>query len=114
MSDLRKLVGERIRAIRKARGLTQQQLAERSNLDDAYIGSMERGERNFSVDTLEKVISALEIQPMELFYFEGSLNETAAAQRKAIDELTAVINSLSVDQIESFMRVNKELARVFL
>jgi transcriptional regulator with XRE-family HTH domain len=114
MSDLRKLVGERIRAVRKARGLTQQQLAERSNLDDAYIGSMERGERNFSIDTLEKVISALEIQPMELFYFEGRLNEAAAAQRKAIDEFSAVINSLTVDQLESFMRVNRELARVFL
>ncbi|MBW4084459.1 helix-turn-helix transcriptional regulator [Paenibacillus sp. S150] len=44
MTDLRSTVGDRIRAIRKAKGLTQQQLAELSNLDDAYIGAVERCE----------------------------------------------------------------------
>ncbi|TKH46103.1 XRE family transcriptional regulator, partial [Paenibacillus terrae] len=48
MTKLRNSVGERIRTIRKAKGLTQQQLAELSGLDDSYIGSVERGERNFS------------------------------------------------------------------
>jgi transcriptional regulator with XRE-family HTH domain len=68
MTDLRNTVGDRIRAIRKAKGLTQQQLAELSNLDDAYIGAVERGERNFSIDTLEKIVVALKIQPLELFH----------------------------------------------
>jgi transcriptional regulator with XRE-family HTH domain len=65
------IVGERIRAIRKVKGLTQIQLAERSNLDDAYIGAVERGERNFSIDTLEKIVGGLEIHPAELFCFGG-------------------------------------------
>lgn len=67
MTKLRNTVGERIRAIRKTKGLTQQQLAELSGLDDAYIGSVERGERNFSIDTLEKIVTALQIPATELF-----------------------------------------------
>lgn len=72
-----------MRAIRKAQGLTQQQLAELSNLDDAYIGAVERGERNFSIDTLEKIVTALQIQPAELFLNLHDLNDTEAAQREA-------------------------------
>lgn len=67
MTKLRNSIGERIRAIRKAKGLTQQQLAELSGLDDAYIGSVERGERNFSVDTLEKITIGLKVSVYQLF-----------------------------------------------
>ena len=85
MTELRNSVGDRIRAMRKAKGLTQQQLAELSNLDDAYIGSVERGERNFSVNTLEKIVVALKIQPAELFHSQDKLNDVERAQREAIE-----------------------------
>ncbi|MRN54013.1 helix-turn-helix domain-containing protein [Paenibacillus monticola] len=113
MMDLRNSVGDRIRAIRKAKGLTQQQLAELSNLDDAYVGSLERGERNFSIDTLQKIIIALRIQPSELFYTQNILDENEVAQRKAIDEYAATISELTVEQINSLKRINKEVRRSF-
>src|SRR5262245_17154621 len=69
MGDLAKLVGIRIKQLRKALGLTQEQLGERAQLQSTYIGSVERGDRNISLDTLEKVIYALEISPNEFFYF---------------------------------------------
>ncbi|WP_249931066.1 helix-turn-helix domain-containing protein, partial [Paenibacillus polymyxa] len=52
MAELRKQIGTRIRAIRNAKGLTQQKLADIASLDYRYIGALERGERNFSIDTL--------------------------------------------------------------
>jgi transcriptional regulator with XRE-family HTH domain len=111
MSDLRKSVGNRIRDIRKAKGLTQQQLAEQSNLDDAYIGAVERGERNFSIDTLEKIVNALEIQSMELFPVKHSLSAVTIARQKAKDEFAAMIDNLSKERIEAILRINEELCR---
>lgn len=112
MSDLRQTVGDRIRTLRKAGGLTQQQLAELSNLDDAYIGSVERGERNISLDTLEKLIIAFDIQPTELF-LSIELNEIKAIQREAIDEYTALLNTLTSNQIEAIRKINREIGKAF-
>lgn len=102
-----------MRAIRKAQGLTQQQLAELANLDDAYIGAVERGERNFSIDTLEKIVNALQIQPSELFLHSQDLNETEAAQRKALDEYAVIVSGLSVKQISSLQRIVSEVKGAF-
>ncbi|WP_405105325.1 helix-turn-helix transcriptional regulator [Paenibacillus sp. FSL K6-1217] len=113
MTDLRNTVGDRMRAIRKAQGLTQQQLAELSNLDDAYIGAVERGERNFSIDTLEKIVTALQIQPGELFLHSQGLNETEAAQRKALDEYAVIISRLSLKQISTLQRIVDEVKGAF-
>lgn len=113
MSDLRFSVGQRIRTIRKTKGLTQQQLAELSGLDDAYIGSMERGERNFSIDTLEKVILALEIPAAELFYVFENLDELQRSQRQAIDEYVVALDGLSMDQLEKLQRIVKEVRGAF-
>jgi transcriptional regulator with XRE-family HTH domain len=113
MTELRNSVGDRIRAIRKAKGLTQQQLAELSNLDDAYIGSVERGERNFSVDTLEKIVVALKIQPAELFHSQDKLNDVEKAQREAIDEYAVAVGELSVKQIGVMKRIVKEVQGAF-
>ncbi|MEC0168275.1 helix-turn-helix transcriptional regulator [Paenibacillus graminis] len=113
MSDLRKTIGNRIRIIRKLKGLTQQQLAELSGLDDAYIGAVERGERNFSVDTLEKIVVALKIQPMELFQNLDDSSEVEAAQRRAIDEYAITVRELSVNQIEALKRIVGEIRKAF-
>lgn len=113
MTDLRNTVGDRMRAIRKAQGLTQQQLAELSNLDDAYIGAVERGERNFSIDTLEKIVTALQIQPGELFLNSQGLNETEAPQRKALDEYAVIVSRLSLKQISTLQRIVDEVKGAF-
>ncbi|MET1168220.1 helix-turn-helix transcriptional regulator, partial [Bacillus velezensis] len=52
-------VGNRIRELRKAKGWTQEQLAEAAGLHYSYIGGVERGDRNISLETLEKIINGL-------------------------------------------------------
>ena len=113
MAELRNFIGNRIRAIRNAKGLTQQNLADLSGLDYRYIGAIERGERNFSIDTLEKVLSALKISLSELAYSDIEQSEKDSVRWEAIDQFIASTEGLTDEQIEILQRVNREVLRAF-
>lgn len=53
------ILGQRIREVRTAKGLTQEDLAHESDIDRSYIGGVERGERNLSFDKLCQIAHAL-------------------------------------------------------
>ena len=55
-----------VRRLRKARGLSQEAFADECNLHRTYIGSIERAERNVSLDNIEKMATALDIPGWEL------------------------------------------------
>jgi len=59
--DINEKVGFNIRRIREERGLTQEKLAELSDLHRAYIGQIERGEKNIGLKNLERIAKALNI-----------------------------------------------------
>lgn len=59
-------IGENVRRIREKRGITQEHLAFEAGLNRAYIGYIERGERNPSTETLVKIAGALKISPKDL------------------------------------------------
>ena len=64
--DMRKLVGRNVRAVRQARGMTQEQLAEQSGFSQQYISDLERGRRNPTVVSLYELAQALGSSPVEL------------------------------------------------
>ncbi|MBQ9336729.1 MAG: helix-turn-helix transcriptional regulator [Lentisphaeria bacterium] len=53
--------GDRVRQLRVAQGLSQEVLAQKSGLHRTYIGSVERGERNISLENIQKITRALRI-----------------------------------------------------
>lgn len=55
-----------VRALRKEKGLSQEELANSCGLHRTYIGSVERGERNVTLSTLEALSEALEVTVIEL------------------------------------------------
>lgn len=61
MQDLQRAVGKLVRAARKARGWSQDVLADRSGLHRAHIGEIERGEVNVSIQTLSTLAQALKV-----------------------------------------------------
>ena len=62
-----KIFGLRIRDLRKKSGLTQSELAERIGLSTNFIGMVERGERNTSVDKIFKLAKAFDIKLAQFF-----------------------------------------------
>ncbi|MEK4486932.1 helix-turn-helix transcriptional regulator [Psychrobacillus sp. FSL H8-0484] len=67
MEDIVSIVGDRIRSFRKERGLSQEELAHQASLHNTYIGQLERGEKNATIESLFKITNALEITLEELF-----------------------------------------------
>ena len=66
VKHVRKFLGQRLRALRKQRGFSQERLGERSSLSGKFIGEVERGEKSISIDSLYHVSVALEIPLREL------------------------------------------------
>jgi len=65
---LYKKLGERIEDLRKKKGLTQEELAEKAGLHRAYFWDIEKG-RNISVKTAYKIAKALGVKLCDLFDF---------------------------------------------
>jgi transcriptional regulator with XRE-family HTH domain len=67
--DARKLFGERLAKLRKAKGWSQEVLALESGIARSYLGGVERGQRNISLDNICRLAEALEVKPSELMDF---------------------------------------------
>ena len=64
--DMRRLVGRNAKKLRLAKGLTQEEFAERSGFSQQYISDLERGRRNPTVVSLYELAQALGVTHMEL------------------------------------------------
>lgn len=67
MSDITKILGQRIRNYRISKGLSQEKLAELSGCHPTYIGQIERAEKNATVESIEKIATALSVSLSKLF-----------------------------------------------
>ena len=64
--DMRRLVGLNFARLRRERGFTQEQFAEKSGFTQHYVSDLERGRRNPTVVTLFHLATALDVEPAEL------------------------------------------------
>ena len=63
---LQSLLASNVRLVRVARGLSQEELADRASLDRTYISSIERRLRNVSIQNIQRLALALQVDPREL------------------------------------------------
>ncbi len=64
--DLQRAVGRHLRAYREARGLSQEAFAQVLGVHRTYMGGLERGERNLTLKTVERIAGRLRLDPLEL------------------------------------------------
>lgn len=77
MSEIAKAVGQRIRNYRTNQGLSQEKLAELSGCHPTYIGQLERGEKNATLESIEKIALALNVPLSTLFEKLGGQKESS-------------------------------------
>ena len=69
--DLLLALGRVIRGVRKARGLSQEALADAAGIDRSHMGKIERGERNVTILNVARIATALDAQPSQLLREAG-------------------------------------------
>ena len=70
MTTVQKEFGNRLREIRQEQCLTQEELAHRAGLNRTYIGDIERGEKNLTLVSMEKLTKALGVKLRDFFDWE--------------------------------------------
>ena len=64
---LRETVARNLRRLRQAKGLSQEELADRADINRNYVGMLEREQHAATIDMLEKLADVLETDPVEFF-----------------------------------------------
>lgn len=105
MKTVKKLLGERIKELRKARGLSQEQLTDQLGIDSKHLSRIEVGNSYPSMDTLADIAAALQVEMKEFFDFE---------HRNSTKELAQSIVRMTRNASEEQIRLIYKLVRAVL
>jgi transcriptional regulator with XRE-family HTH domain len=104
MKPVKKLLGERIRELRKAKGLTQEQLAELVGVEPRHISRVEGGYSSPSIERLARIAEILEVPIKELFDYMH-LNDS----EDRLKDIEDAIGGMS----EEYQKILYKIVRVF-
>ncbi|QDY81966.1 helix-turn-helix transcriptional regulator [Paenibacillus polymyxa] len=106
--EVLKLVGARIRALRKEKGLSQESLGEKGGFHFSYIGQIERGEKNVSLINIAKIADALDVNLIQLFaYVNEDIKVTK--QEAGLNEIITLLRNSSLQTIKLVKNIVKEI-----
>ncbi|MCR8636808.1 helix-turn-helix domain-containing protein [Paenibacillus radicis (ex Xue et al. 2023)] len=103
-----KLIGRRIRDLRKEKGLSQEQLGELANLNYTYIGGVERAETNISVLNLTKIAQALNVGVYELFSYTR-VNRQTKGKSHDMEQIIDLLLSISPKEVKKAKNILMEV-----
>jgi transcriptional regulator with XRE-family HTH domain len=109
MEHLAEVFGRRLKELRRAKGMTQEELGKAVKLDYKFIGAIERGAKTSSFQTVEKLAAALDVQFYELF-IPTALRATAV-EKEIADLLANSKRRIDLTKVEDFLRGLRALLR---
>lgn len=96
MSDIKKVLGDRIRILRTEKKFSLEELGERAAITPFHLGRLERGEKSVKIDSLEKIVNGLNTTFEDLFKYiqpsKGDIDNTT------LSLLMNKLSTLSVDE----------------
>jgi len=107
-NEILKLVGRRIRSLRKERELSQEQLGEKGGFHYSYIGQVERGEKNISLLNLAKIAAALDVSLSQLFTYIDE-EEKRTESEADLQEILSTLRYQTPDQVRMVRNVVREI-----
>jgi transcriptional regulator with XRE-family HTH domain len=103
--ELIKSLGERIRYLRKQKNLSLEKLGELADIHTNYVGAIERGEKNITIESLIKISIGLEVTLEELFRYIEPMDKE--------DDLNSIVQILSNRSSEDLSLALKLIKSVF-
>lgn len=104
MATTKELLAIRIKQIRKKKGLTQEQLAEKIGRDTKHISKLEIAGSYPSIETLDRIASALDIEIKEFFNFDGLRDKSFIK-----NEFIKLINNTQEHDLQILYKIHKTL-----
>ena len=102
---MKKTVGEKIRAFRQQKKLTQEQLALGAEINPVFLGHLERNLKSPTITTLEKITRALGITMSELFLDVPNNDSEIEVRQASIQHINYLLKDLSNEELDkSFKR----------
>lgn len=101
-------VGVKIRNYRQKLGLTQEELAEKADLHHTYVGQVERGEKNLTIQSLEKLLDAMDVSFAEFF----SNFEILAKDSTIPAQCYTLVGSLDDDKQEKLLKLLTDIVEM--
>ena len=106
MKTTKKLLGARIKELRKARGLSQDRLSEKVGIDPKHLSRIEVGNSYPSLDTLEKIAQALGVQAKDLFEFVQE-----RTNKELQGSITTMLKEASPENLRTILKVVRAIVR---
>jgi transcriptional regulator with XRE-family HTH domain len=103
------VIGERLRALREAKGLPQSEIERRTGLLRCYVSRVENGHTVPSIETLEKLARALEVPLFQLFYDDAPPELPLIPGRKTAED---IVGATSPEEQRFLNRMARLLERL--
>jgi transcriptional regulator with XRE-family HTH domain len=108
-ASVAELVGRKLRALRKLRGYSQEQLGERAKVSGKFVGMVERGDGNPTLDVLIRLAGALKVEPWELLHIEETRAEgpprNAARGFAAAERVSSYLSRRAPEEVERALKI---------
>lgn len=100
-------VGNRIRQYRKSLGMSQETLALNAGLTVSFLGDIERGNKKPTVESLEKLLRALDVPFAKFFDYEAVIKQ--AENNSVLENLYLLLRNRSDDEVEMVCSIVKQI-----
>lgn len=108
MSEIATAFGNRVRQLRQAQGMSQEELSFKAGISAAHLGQIERAVKKPTVDTIGKLAEALNVEAAELFLDRPAASNAQTATRNKID---ALLSSMDDGEQKDVLRILRILKR---
>lgn len=107
MNNIQKQIGTRLRAFRLIRQYSIEELAHKAEINPAHLGKIERGERNFTIMSLDKIVRALGVPYNVIFDFE---QEVLPVDNPIIQKTVSYLTTMTTKEQDHIYRTVQLLA----
>lgn len=113
MTDISAAIGKRIRLLRNTQGISLEELSFKAGLNAAHLGQIERGLRNPTIETLNRIASALDVSFYTLVCASEEIPPEKPETTEVKSKIDAQLSSMTLEEQKDILRIIRIFRRHF-